>query len=308
MSPFRFFVALNAVLLGLLSLPARADLKVVTTLPDLAALAKAVGGEHVQVTALALPTQDPHFVDARPSLALDVNRADLLIAIGLELEIGWLPALQNGARNTRILTGSPGYIEAAAFVRPLLEVPTTRVDRSQGDIHMGGNPHFLYDPRAALAVARGIAERMASLDHENAAHYRANLEKFTAELEKARAGWEQRLAGLKGAPVVAYHRTTAYLAGWLGFETIAYLEPKPGIPPNPAHVAQVLGQARQRKARFVLQENYYPTSISKLVASKIPAPLVLFTSGTDFRGGQTYLQHLEELVTKLENGLKGQGT
>src|SRR3712207_5413196 len=122
MSPFRFFVALNAVLLGLLSLPARADLKVVTTLPDLAALTKAVGGEHVQVTALALPTQDPHFVDARPSLALDVNRADLLIAIGLELEVGWLPALQNGARNTRILTGSPGYLEAASFVRPLLEV------------------------------------------------------------------------------------------------------------------------------------------------------------------------------------------
>ncbi|MCY1076931.1 metal ABC transporter substrate-binding protein [Archangium lansingense] len=307
MSPLRFFVALNAVLLGLLSLPARADLKVVTTLPDLAALAKAVGGEHVQVTALSLPTQDPHFVDARPSLALDVNRADLLIAIGLELEVGWLPALQNGARNTRILAGSPGYLEAAQFVRTL-EVPATRVDRSQGDVHAGGNPHFLYDPRAAAAVAKGIAERMASLDQKHAADYRANLAKFTAELEKARTGWEQRLAGLKGAPVVAYHRTTAYLSDWLGFETIAYLEPKPGIPPNPAHVAQVLGQARQRKARFILQEDYYPTTTSKLVASKIPAPLVLFTSGTDFRGGQTYIQHLEDLVTKLENGLKGQGS
>lgn len=307
MSPLRFFVALNAVLLGLLSLPAHADLKVVTTLPDLAALTKAVGGEHVQVTALALPTQDPHFVDARPSLALEVNRADLLIAIGLELEVGWLPALQNGARNTRILSGSPGYLEAAQFVRTL-EVPTTRVDRSQGDVHAGGNPHFLYDPRAALAVAQGITDRLASLDQKNAAAYRANLEKFTAELEKARAGWEQRLAGLKGTPVVAYHRTTAYLASWLGFETIAYLEPKPGIPPNPAHVAQVLGQSRQRKARFVLQEDYYPSTTSKLVASKIPAPLVLFTSGTNIRGGQTYLQHMEELVTKLENGLKGQGT
>ncbi|HEY0092697.1 MAG TPA: metal ABC transporter substrate-binding protein [Archangium sp.] len=307
MSPFRIFVALNAVLLGLLSLPAHADLKVVTTVPDLAALAKAVGGEHVQVTSLALPTQDPHFVDARPSLALDVNRADLLIAIGLELEVGWLPALQNGARNTRILSGSPGYLEAAQFVRTL-EVPSTRVDRSQGDVHAGGNPHFLYDPRAAVAVARGITERMASLDAKHAADYQANLAKFTAELDKARVGWEQRLAGLKGVPVVAYHRTTAYLANWLGFETIAFLEPKPGIPPNPAHIAQVLGQSRQRKARFVLQEDYYPTTTSKLVASKIPAPLVLFTSGTDFRGGKTYLQHMEDLVTRLENGLKGQGS
>ncbi|OJT20310.1 ABC transporter substrate-binding protein [Archangium sp. Cb G35] len=307
MSPFRFFVALNAVLLGLLSLPARADLKVVTTLPDLAAITKAVGGEHVQVTSLSLPTQDPHFVDARPSQTLEVNRADLLIAIGLELEVGWLPTFQNGARNTRILTGSPGYLEAAQFVRTL-EVPTTRVDRSQGDIHAGGNPHFLYDPRAALQVARGITDRMASLDQKNAAAYRANLEKFTAELEKARAGWEQRLAGLKGVPVVAFHRTTAYLSNWLGFDTIAYLEPKPGIPPNPAHMAQVVIQARQRKARFILQENYYPTTNSKPVASKIPAPLILFTSGTDFRGGQTYIQHLEDLVTKLENGLKGQGT
>ena len=276
-------------------------------MPDLAALAKAVGGEHVQVDALALPTQDPHFVDARPSLALELNRADLLIAIGLELEMGWLPTLQNGARNPRILAGSPGYLEAAQFVRTL-EVPPPPVDRSQGDVHAGGNPHFLYDPRAALAVAQGITERMASLDPKNAADYRANLAKFIAELEKARTGWEQRLAGLKGAPVVAYHRTTAYLADWLGFEPITYLEPKPGIPPNPAHVAQVLGQARQRKARFILQEDYYPATTSKLVASKIPAPLVLFTSGTNFRGGQTYLQRMEELVTELENGLKGQGT
>lgn len=308
MSLFRFLLALNAVLLGLLSLPAHADLKVVATVPDLAALARAVGGEHVKVTSLALPTQDPHFVDARPSLALEVNRADLLLAIGLELEVGWLPALQNGARNPRILTGSPGYLEAAAFVRPLLEVPTTRVDRSQGDVHSGGNPHFLYDPRAALTVARGISERLASLDPKHAEDYRANLEKFSAELEKARAGWEQRLAGLKGAPVVAYHRTTAYLADWLGFETIAHLEPKPGIPPNPAHVAQVLGQARQRKARFLLQEDYYPTNASKLVAGKVPAPLVVFPSGTDFRGGQTYLQHMEDLVMRLAKGLEGKGT
>ncbi|HYO56068.1 metal ABC transporter substrate-binding protein [Archangium sp.] len=307
MSPFRFLASLGASLCVLLALPARADLKVVASVPDLAALAKAVGGDHVQVTSLALSTQDPHFVDAKPHLALELNRADLLLAIGLELEIGWLPTLRNGSRNARILSGSPGYLEVSQFVHTL-EAPTTAVDRGHGDVHSGGNPHFLYDPRAGLAVARGIADRMSSLDAKNADAYRANLAKLTAELEKAIPGWQQRLAGLKGAPVVAYHKTTAYLSDWLGFDTFTFLEPKPGIPPTPAHVAQVLGLARQKKARLVLQEEYYPSTTSKLVAGKIPVPLVIIPGGTDFRGGQTYTQHIEDLVTRLENGLKGKGT
>jgi zinc/manganese transport system substrate-binding protein len=307
MSPFRFLAALSAALCTLLALPAHADLKVVATVPDLAAIAKAVGGEHVQVTSLSVPTQDPHFVDAKPNLALDLNRADLLLAIGLELEVGWLPTLQNGARNARIFSGSPGYLEVFQFVR-MLETPTTPVDRSQGDVHAGGNPHFLYDPRAGLAVARGITERMISLDGKNADAYRANLAKFTDELQKALPGWQQRLAGMKGTPVVAYHRTTAYLADWLGFNTIAYLEPKPGIPPNPSHVAQVLGLARQKKARMLLQEDYYPSSTGNQLSKLIPAPVVVLPGGTDFRAGKTYLQHIEDIVTRLENGLKGKGT
>jgi zinc/manganese transport system substrate-binding protein len=307
MSPFRFLAALSAALCFLLSLPAHADLKVVATTPDLAALARAVGGEKAQVLSLALPTQDPHFVDAKPNLALELNRTNLLLAIGMQLEIGWLPALQSGARNPRILSGNPGYLEVSQFVRPL-EVPAVAVDRSHGDVHPGGNPHFLYDPRAAMMVARGIAERMAQLDPKNADAYRANLAKLTAEVDKARAGWEQRLAGLKGTPVIAYHKTTAYLADWLGFETLTYLEPKPGIPPTPSHVAQVLGLARQRKVRMVLQEDYYPNTTARLVASKIPAALVVLPAGTDLRGGQTYVQRMEELVRRLENALKGQGS
>ncbi|EPX55400.1 Zinc ABC transporter, periplasmic-binding protein ZnuA [Cystobacter fuscus DSM 2262] len=308
MSPFRFLAALSAALCCLLSLPARADLKVVATLPDLAALAKAVGGEHVQVTAMALSTQDPHFVDARPNLALELNRADLLLSIGLELEIGWLPTLQNGARNQRILSSGPGFLDVSQFVTSKREVPQTPTDRSNGDVHPGGNPHYLYDPNIGLVVAQGIAEKMIALDAKNAEAYRANLAKFTDELKKAIPGWQQRLAGLKGTPIVAYHRTTAYLSAWLGFDTIAYLEPKPGIPPTPAHVAQVLAQARQRKARMVLREEYYPASTSKLVADKIPAPLVVLPGGTNFRGGETYPQHIEDVVTRLEKGLKGQGS
>lgn len=307
MKTSRLFTAALAALCCLAALPARADLNVVTTVPDLAAIAQAVGGDKVKVQSLALPTQDPHFVDAKPNLALALNKADLLIAVGLELEIGWLPTLQIGARNAKIQTGNAGFLDASQFVK-VQEVPESPVDRSQGDVHPGGNPHYLYDPRMALAVARGIEARMAQLDAKNAATYQANLQKFSTELEQARAGWEKRLAGLKGAPVIAYHKTTAYLGDWLGFSPIAFLEPKPGIPPNPSHVAQVLTQGKQKKARMVMQEEYYPSTTAQLVASKVPAPLVILPGGTNFRGGQTYVQHMEDMVTRLEKGLAGQGS
>ncbi|MBN1204806.1 MAG: zinc ABC transporter substrate-binding protein [Myxococcaceae bacterium] len=303
MRTFRF-PALFAALLCLLSLPARADLNIVTTVPDLAALSKTIGGEKVSVTPLALPTQDPHFVDAKPNLALAMNKADLLITIGLDLEIGWLPTLQLGARNSRIQTGNPGYLDASQFVN-VLEAPVVKVDRSQGDVHPGGNPHYLHDPRMTVLVVRGIQARMAQLDPKNAATYQANAEKFITELEAARADWEKRLAGLRGVPTVAYHKTTAYLADWLGFKNLGYLEPKPGIPPTPSHVAQVLSLGRQQKAQLVIQEEYYPDSTSKLVASKIPAGLAILPSGAKFREGETYLQRMERLVQRLEQGLAG---
>ena len=291
-------------LLCLLALPARAELRVVATVPDLAALAQAVGRDKVSVQSLALPTQDPHFVDAKPNLVLQLNRADLLLALGLQMEGGWLPVLQTGARNPKIPTAGSGYLDPSTLVK-LLDVPTAAVSRSQGDVHAGGNPHYLYDPRAALRVARGIAARLAQLDPANAKTYEANLARFTQELETARAGWEQRLAGLKGAPVVAFHKSLAYLADWTGFEPVAYLEPKPGIPPNPAHVSRVLATARARKARMLVQEEYYPTNTSRLVAGKVPAPLVTLPGGTDFRGGQSYVQRMDETVKRLEQGLQG---
>ncbi|WP_338866983.1 metal ABC transporter substrate-binding protein [Myxococcus stipitatus] len=299
MRPFRFVAALCAALSMLIAVPARAAINVVTTLPDLAALTKAVGGDLVQVQSMALGSQDPHRVDAKPSLALALRNADLLISVGLDLEIGWLPNLQTGSRNPRIQVGNPGFLDASRFVR-LLEVPTTKVDRSEGDVHPGGNPHYLYDPRQGAAVAQGIAERLAQLDSKNAATYRANATRFVAELDAARVGWEKRLVGLKGVPVIAFHRTTPYLADWLGFEPIAFLEPKPGIPPNPSHVAQVLVQARQRKARMVLIESYYNDREAKMVANMIPAQVVVLHGGTDFRAGETYIQHINEMVGSLE--------
>jgi zinc/manganese transport system substrate-binding protein len=297
MQMFRTFIIALAALVSLTA-TAHADLKVVATVPDLAAIAHDVGGSHVSVIAMALPTQDPHFVDAKPSLALHVSRADLLIAVGMDLEVGWLPTLQVGARNAKVQVGARGFLDCGALVRPL-DVPTTKLDRASGDIHPQGNPHYLYDPRQAALVAAGIAARMAELDPSNAADYQKNLKTFLAALESARAGWEKQLAPLRGQPVVTYHKSLVYLADWLGFEVIATLEPKPGIPPTSKHVAVVLSAGRKKGVKLLLQEQFYPDSTSKLLAKKLPAQLVMLPGGTDFKAGQSYLQHMDGLVAQL---------
>jgi zinc/manganese transport system substrate-binding protein len=284
--------------------PARAELKVVATVPGLAAIAKEIAGPAAEVKSLTRSSQDPHFVDARPSLALDLNRADLLLTVGLELEVGWLPTLLTGARNREIMTGGRGYLDCSQFVR-LQDIQTRSVDRSMGDIHPSGNPHYLADPRAAAMVARGIATRLEALDSAHQAAYQKGLETFLARLDVARIRWEKRLAPFRGTPVVAYHKTWAYVADWIGVEVVGFLEPKPGIPPNPSHVVQLLAVARGAKVKAVLQEEYYPDTTSRLVAERIPAVLVKVPGGPDYQSGQSYVDYVEHLVTLLEQGLKG---
>ncbi|RMH43144.1 MAG: zinc ABC transporter substrate-binding protein [Deltaproteobacteria bacterium] len=282
---------------------ARADLDVVATVPDLAALAKEVGGARVRVRTLALPTQDPHYVDAKPSLALALNRADLLLAVGLDLEIGWLPTLQTGARNPRIQVGADGFLDCSQFVTPL-DVPVGPVDRSKGDIHPRGNPHYLTDPRAAEAVARGIAARMAQLDPDGAADYRANLAAFTRRLAAARRGWEARAAKWSGRSVVPYHNSFHYLTDWLRLSVVAYLEPKPGVKPSPGHVAKVIALGRRQRVRAVLLEDYYPAATAKLAAAKMGAKLIVVPGGAHVDDGQTYIQRMDQVVGLLEEALR----
>jgi zinc/manganese transport system substrate-binding protein len=298
-------VSLLAGLLAGLLAPARAaaDLTVVATVPDLAALARDIGGTHVKVSALSLATQDPHWVDARPSATLELNRADLLLAVGMELELGWLPTLQTGARNPRVQPSGPGYLECARQVSAL-DVPAGRVDRSMGDIHPGGNPHYLHDPRQALACARGIAGRMAELDPANAAAYRAGLDAFERRLAARRALWERRMAPYRGTPIITYHRSWTYLTSWLGLQEIAYLEPKPGIRPSPTHVAAVIRLGKERKVRVVLQEIYYPSNTGTLVAKQLGARLVAVPGGADFHAGQGYIERMDALVDQLEAALR----
>lgn len=288
---------------GIAARPAFASLNVVATVPDLAALAKEVGGKHITVKAISLPSQDPHFVDARPNLVLDLNKADLLLSVGLQLEIGWLPVLLTSARNPAVQPGSRGYLECAQFVR-LLEVPLQPIDRSMGDIHPGGNPHFFQDPRRGAEVAKGIAGRMGEIDPANRDAYQANLAAFLKRLEASRRVWEQRMERFRGTPIIGYHRTLAYLAEWLGLTQVEFMEPKPGIPPSPAHVARLIAVGRERKVRIVLQETYYPTSTSTFAAQKLGAVLVRFPAGTDAARGQTYLQYIDALVGQLERALQ----
>jgi zinc/manganese transport system substrate-binding protein len=280
-----------------------AKVNVVTTIPDLAALTREVGGDKVSITSLSLPTQDPHFVDAKPSLVLKLNKADLLIAIGLDLEVGWLPVLQRGARNAKVTPGGSGYLECAQKVK-LLEVPTQAVDRSMGDIHPGGNPHYLVDPRQAASCTQAIADKLGAIDPSNAKVYAANAKAFLAKLDTARAEWEKRMAPYKGNAVITFHRSWNYLLAWLQLVSIGELEPKPGIPPTSRHVAGLLGLGKSKNVRCVIQEAYYPDKTGKLVASKLGRTAVLLSGGADVAAGETYIARMTGVINALEGALK----
>lgn len=280
----------------MLAAPAFAEVRVAATIPTLAALAREVGGAQVTVEALSLPTQDPHFVDARPSLAVTLNRADLLVMAGLQLEIGWLPVLQNGARNPTILPGGDGLLDCST-VAILKEVATGPVDRAKGDIHPGGNPHYLTDPQNAKLCAAAIAAALARIDAAHAAEYRKNAQAFSADLDAKIAGWEKRMAAVRGASVVVYHRSWIYLLDWLGLSEVGSLEPKPGIPPTPSHIAKLLGDMRAKNAKIILQESFYPDATSHLLADKTGATVIEIPGGP--AAGKTYADWMDDLLNRI---------
>jgi zinc/manganese transport system substrate-binding protein len=282
--------------------PSAMALKVVATTPHLAALARELGGDRVTVSSLALHTQDPHWVDARPHLALALSKAELLLVNGAELEVGWLPTLQTGSRNGAVGVGGRGYLDASTLVS-LLEVPSARVDRSMGDIHTSGNPHYLFDPRRMERVAIGIAKRMAELDPASKNAYLDNTKAFISRLRAAQASWGKQLATLRGRKVVSYHKSLVYLEDWLGFEAIAHIEPRPGIPPNPRHVADVIAAIRSEGVKLIVQEEWYPNKTAHLIADKTGAKLVALPGMPDFRSGQTYVDFMNEVVARLAKAL-----
>lgn len=295
---------LCSLLLGAITSPAGAtSLRVISTVPDLAAIAQEVGGPRVSASALLLPTQDPHFADARPHLALLLNRANLLLLVGLELEIGWLPTLLTGSRNPAIQKGSAGYLDVSSVVS-LKEVPTVRIDRSMGDVHPGGNPHYLVDPENAIRVAEAVAARLAQLDPEGARSYAEGAGRFARGLRAARERWKRQLAPYQGTPVVTYHRSWVYFAEALGLRVVGELEPKPGIPPSASHVLEIIRLMRARRVPLLLQEDYYPDRTAQLVAQKTSAQLVVLPGGTDFQRGQRFEARLEQMVRQVVQALQ----
>lgn len=263
LAPPLLFAALNA---------AQARLTVVATTPDYGALAQSIGGTHVSIKVLAKATEDPHFVDAKPSHIVTLNRADVLIESGADLELGWLPPLVAGARNAKVLPGGPGRVAGSSGVT-LLDVPAT-LDRSQGDIHALGNPHFLMDPDNAVVVAAHLAQVFCGQDPKSCAAYRANLEQFKQRLEDRVGAWEERLAPYRGRSIVTYHNTWRYFARRFGLQADLFLEPKPGIPPSPPHMARVISQMREEGLRVILVEPFQSSKIADAVAKRADAEVV----------------------------------
>lgn len=243
---------LTVLLVLFLISSAFAELKVVTTLPWIGSIAKEIGGDKVAVTTLVKPGQDPHYIEAKPSMILSARKADIIIYNGLDLEIGYLPVIIESSKNTRIQPGQKGNLDCGQFVNAI-ERPST-VDRSQGDVHPLGNPHYHLSPSIIGDVAQGIANALAGLDNGNAEFYRSKLSSFKKKLEAKRKEWEGKL---KGKRFIAFHKYFEYLAHDLGFRITGYIEPKPGIPPSSGHMARLVDSIAKEKPDAVLTTSYY---------------------------------------------------
>ncbi len=298
--------SMTLLLAALLALPtpATAALRVVTTTEGLAALAREVAGDRASVESLSRGVQDPHFVDANPMLAVKLRDADLLVDVGLDLEVGWLPPLVNQSRNAAIQPGGPRRLTAASAIQ-VLDVPTGVVDRSRGDLHPGGNPHFLADPRRAAQVARAIAARLAELDPTGAAVYQARSAAFTARLEAALAGWRAQLAPLAGRKLFTHHRTLSYFLDWTGLVSAGEMEPRPGTPPPSSHLAELVTLARKEGIRACVVENYYDTKADALVARRVGGTVVSIPGDV---GGDpaaaSYLAWIDLLVQRISAAVR----
>jgi zinc/manganese transport system substrate-binding protein len=286
-----------------LAISAHAKLKVVATLPDLASLAREVGGDKIDVSAMAKPTEDSHFVDARPSFVVQLRDADVLIDGGAELEIGWLPPLLQNARNPKLDVGKPGRVQASQGVR-LMNVPTNAT-RAAGDVHALGNPHFVADPIIAKTVALHIAQAFSTVDAPNAAAYDANYKKFESTINAKLQEWGAAMLPFKGQSVVAYHDSWVYFAHRFGLNIDTFLEPKPGIPPSPSHLAEVIEKMKAQKIKAIIIEPFHDRKIAEKVASSTGAKVVEFAQYPGaLPGTDSYVKLIDKLVANLSAALK----
>ena len=286
------------------SVQAQEKIRVVATLPVLAELVKAVGGDRVEVMAIATPLQDPHFVDAKPSYILAAGRAQLFVTAGMDLEVSWEPLVREGSRNAAIQIGGPGHVDASAHVQKL-GVPTGRVDRSRGDVHPFGNPHYWLDPLNAVPLTADIALALTRVDPANAGLYNDRRRDFLAALERRMATWRSRMAPLRSRAVASYHESWEYFARRFGLEIVGTLEPKPGIPPSPSHLAQLMDRMQAGDVKLILKEPYYEDKNPDLVARETGARVVELPNQP--QAGQNYLGFIDSLVDRVVGAAAGAG-
>jgi zinc/manganese transport system substrate-binding protein len=284
--------------MGAVAVPVAAAISVFACEPEWAALAVELGGDKVSAVSATTAFQDQHHIEARPSLIARVRNADLLICSGSELEIGWLPLLLTQSGNQRIQIGSPGYLEASQYVVKI-EVPRV-IDRSLGDIHPGGNPHIQTDPRNIAKVAAVLAERLAQIDARNAQTYRSRAADFDKRWQDAIRRWEGEAARLKGVPIVEHHKDFSYLIRWLGMREIGTLEPKPGIPPSTAHLAELVELMKRDPAKLIIYSSYNDPKASQFLSQRtgIPAVMIPFTVGGSDKAKDLF-GYFDDVIARL---------
>ena len=301
----RFFVAVAAAAMMIAGSAQAAPLKVVTTISDLASLTKEVGGDRVDVTSIARGYQDPHFVEPKPSFLLLLRNADLLEVVGLELEIGWLPPLLDQSRNPRIQVGAPGYLDVSNGVE-ILDRPTGAVNRSMGDVHPMGNPHYWLDPANAVRISSQIEQRLAQLRPADAAYFAQRLNAFKVRINDANKRWLAMVAPYRGAKMITYHNSWPNFAKHFGLNVVGYVEPKPGVPPSPSHTFELIQLMKAQGVKVIAMEPYFDTKTPQSVANQTGAKLVILypSVGGAKSGTDDYFQTIETNLRNLTAALK----
>ena len=277
-----------------------AALKVETTTQDLAAIAKAVGGDYIHVNSLTPGTRDPHFAVAKPSMIRKVYGADLLLVVGADMEIGWLPSLLQSARNSQVQPGNPGYLDLSETV-PLLAQLQGPVTRDMGDVHAKGNPHYWLDPRNGVRMANAIALRLGQLDPEHATEYQKNAERFVKNLKTKLQGWKKVLQHLNGKAVIAYHTSFVYLAEAFGFRIVDEVEPKPGITPSAASLAKLIARIKREQIDLLIMEPYYERRSARYLNEKTGLQVAVIPQSVGAQKGiDNYIDLFDNIVKNLK--------
>jgi ABC-type Zn uptake system ZnuABC Zn-binding protein ZnuA len=282
---------------------AQSQLKVVTTLTDLKSITEYIGGDRVEVFAIATGYQNPHFVDPKPSYILKLSRADMFVTVGLDLETGWVPPLLNSARNAKIQKGGEGYTDASVNV-PLLQVPTS-INRGEGDIHIYGNPHYWLDPANGKIIAQNIFKTLTRLDPDHRDLFQANLNRFNETIDAKIKGWTAKLAPYRNTKVIVYHNEWPYFEQRFGLHIVDFLEPKPGIPPTPSQLAKVISEMKRDNIKIIINSPYFTTEDANLVARNAGGKVVtLATSVAAYDNIKTYIDLFDYDVAQLVSSLQ----